>query len=253
VAAQPLPQPLPQPSRPQLPPPVAPTSPPAGSAALKTRVRAPLLTGSSDVHKVAQPSRLSSEEYAGAPCRRPVSDPSPACDEFPEAPTRGHKILSHCLPRVHIVQLCLQLAVTLTSQTAVAPQCMEWVSAASGSERARAPASAYAQSEAGQHAGAGARTVALVFLVCAAGVACLDGGLGLAVAVLRELLRGGAALAAVAAMLAAAAGAALAGEARACARVAGQVLPALPDASQAIEVLPCPVRSLHAHAFTQGT
>ncbi len=82
--------------------------------------------------------------------------------------------------------------------------------------------------------------MALVFLVCAAGVACLDGGLGLAVAVLRELLRGAAALAAVAAMLAAAAGAALAGEARACARAAGQVLPALPDASQAVKCVPCP-------------
>ncbi len=72
--------------------------------------------------------------------------------------------------------------------------------------------------------------MALVFLVSAAGVACLDGGLGLAVVVLRELLRGSAALAAVAAMLVAAAGAALAGEARASARAAGQVLPALPDA-----------------------
>ncbi len=80
--------------------------------------------------------------------------------------------------------------------------------------------------------------MALVFLVCAAGVACLDGGLGLAMAVLRELLRGAAALAAVAAMLAAAAGAALAGEARACARAAGQVLPALPDASQGLEGVP---------------
>ncbi len=75
-------QPSPQPPRPQLPPTVqASTSPPTGSAALKTRARAPLLTGSSDVHKVAQPSLLSGEEYAGAPCRRPVSDPTLASVE----------------------------------------------------------------------------------------------------------------------------------------------------------------------------
>ncbi len=102
MAAQPLPQPPPQLPRPQLPPPVAPTSPPASSAALKTRARAPLLTGSSDVHKVAQPSLLSSEEYAGAPCRRPV----PACDGRPGAPPCCHKTLSYCLPDYQAKSLC---------------------------------------------------------------------------------------------------------------------------------------------------